>query len=213
MDCNHLFIFTTEPDQVADELLSHGLIEGPNRVHPGQGTQNRKFYFDNFYFEILWVHNKDEICSERTSPAHLWERASFASSYFSQFGICLNNRETNDPLFENAYQYKPVYLPEGMSIEVLSNMEEPYLPWTFRWPTRSETVMSTPLLENQNRNTLTNITFDIEKAIVSPTYAHYFKENAIQFRVAQTNRVWLRFDNGKEAVSTHLKTVPLVLQF
>ncbi len=52
MNIVHIFIFTDDNGKVADELVEFGLIEGSNLVHVGQGTTNRKFYFDNFFLEI-----------------------------------------------------------------------------------------------------------------------------------------------------------------
>lgn len=48
MQIDHIFIFTETPDAAAEELAALSLIDGSNRVHTGQGTANRKFYFDNF---------------------------------------------------------------------------------------------------------------------------------------------------------------------
>jgi Glyoxalase-like domain len=82
MNIDHIFIFTEDHGKVADKLVEFGLTEGSNRVHAGQGTTNRKFYFENFFLEILWVHNQTEIESELTKPTGLWQRADFKSNNF-----------------------------------------------------------------------------------------------------------------------------------
>jgi len=71
MTIDHIFIFTTDFGKIADELIEFGLTEGSGRVHIGQGTTNRKFYFDNFFLEIIWVHNEKEINSEPIKPIGL----------------------------------------------------------------------------------------------------------------------------------------------
>ncbi len=53
MKIDHIFIFSNEHGKEANELVELGFTEGSNRVHKGQGTTNRKFYFENFYLEIL----------------------------------------------------------------------------------------------------------------------------------------------------------------
>src|SRR4051794_34154336 len=58
MDIDHIFIFTDNKGRIADELVSFGLTEGSSRVHQGQGTTNRTFSFENFFLEIVWVHNE-----------------------------------------------------------------------------------------------------------------------------------------------------------
>jgi hypothetical protein len=113
MNIDHIFIFTDDNGKVADELLDFGLTEGSNRVHVGQGTTNRKFYFKNFFLEILWVHNETEIKSKQTKPTGLWQRADFKSNSFSPFGLCIVNNDKTEQLFENAFKYQPEYFPQG----------------------------------------------------------------------------------------------------
>ena len=71
MEVDHIFIFSNNQGNEADELVDFGLTEGGNRVHPGQGTRNRKFYFENFFLKILWVNNESEITSELSAPTRL----------------------------------------------------------------------------------------------------------------------------------------------
>ncbi|TAE49222.1 MAG: hypothetical protein EAZ89_14430, partial [Bacteroidetes bacterium] len=102
MHIDHIFICTGDNGEVADELVDFGLTEGSSRVHLGQGTTNRKFYFDNFFLEILWVHNEAEITSDQIKPTGLWQRADVTSSAFSPFGLCLVNSDDTEGLFKNA---------------------------------------------------------------------------------------------------------------
>ncbi len=96
MNIDHIFIFTNDNGKIADELVQFGLTEGSSRVHIGQGTTNRKFYFENFFLEILWVHNEEELKSDITKPTGLWQRADFNSSN-SPFGICIVNTDETEP--------------------------------------------------------------------------------------------------------------------
>jgi hypothetical protein len=41
-------------------MVKFGLLEGSSNAHPGQGTANRRFFFDNFMLELLWVTNPAE---------------------------------------------------------------------------------------------------------------------------------------------------------
>ncbi|MEL7250946.1 MAG: hypothetical protein AAFO03_21130 [Bacteroidota bacterium] len=72
MNIDHIFIFTNDKGKIADEMVTFGLTEGSSRVHLGQGTTNRKFYFDHFFLEVLWVHDEVELHSEQTKPTGLW---------------------------------------------------------------------------------------------------------------------------------------------
>jgi hypothetical protein len=49
-------------------LIELGLEEGPRNVHPGQGTSNRRFFFEQNFLEFLWVHNEAEAQSSVTAP-------------------------------------------------------------------------------------------------------------------------------------------------
>jgi len=64
MDIDHIFIFTNTEGKIADELISFGLTANESRVHKGQGTMNRTFSFENFFLEIAWVHNEQEMKSD-----------------------------------------------------------------------------------------------------------------------------------------------------
>jgi hypothetical protein len=77
MQIDHIFLFTNDNGKIAEELVQFGLREGSSRVHVGQGTTYRKFYFDNFFLAILWVHNEQELNSEVTKQTGLWQRADF----------------------------------------------------------------------------------------------------------------------------------------
>lgn len=55
IEIDHIFIFSNTNGREADDLVSSGLAEGSNRIHKRQGTMNRKFYFENFFLQILWV--------------------------------------------------------------------------------------------------------------------------------------------------------------
>jgi hypothetical protein len=50
---DHVFILCAEGAPEADAFLAAGLREGSSNTHPGQGTANRRFFFENFYVELL----------------------------------------------------------------------------------------------------------------------------------------------------------------
>jgi hypothetical protein len=141
MDIDHIFIFTDDNGKIADQLVEFGLSEGSSRVHIGQGTTNRKFYFSNFFLEILWVHDVNEIQSALIEPTGLWQRANFKENNYSPFGLCLVNRVETNLLFENAVKYQPEYFPQGLSIDILKNDTQPNLPCTFRLPFKGQKKM------------------------------------------------------------------------
>jgi hypothetical protein len=85
---DHVFICTTVNAPEAEALVAFGLIEGSSNVHPGQGTANRRFFFEGGFIELLWVINPLEAQNELTSPTRLWDRwAANANKQISPFGI------------------------------------------------------------------------------------------------------------------------------
>ena len=64
---DHLFLLI-EPDGPEIEALRHlGLTETYRRTHPGQGTANACFAFDNLYLELLWLTREAEARSANQS--------------------------------------------------------------------------------------------------------------------------------------------------
>ena len=49
------------------ELTVIGFLEGSGNVHRGQGTANRRVFFENAMLELIWVCDEAGACAE----AHL----------------------------------------------------------------------------------------------------------------------------------------------
>lgn len=214
MKIHHIFIFTDDNGKIADKLIDFGLTEGSNRVHVGQGTINRKFYFDNFFLEILWVHNETEIKSEQTKPTGLWQRADFKINNFSPFGLCIVNSDDTENLFEKSFKYQPDYFPKGEVIDIIKNENHTDLPWTFRLPFKGQ--MKHEQEPTNHRNGLSNLTKAIfeYKTIMEKKFLDEFKnENDIQF--IQTSRNWLIliFDNGKQGKKREFEKINLTIEY
>jgi hypothetical protein len=129
-ELDHLFICTSIGAASADRLIQFGLTEGPSNVHPGQGTANRRFFFNNAFLELLWVHNSAEAQSETTRPTHLWKRWAGRDTTACPFGLCFRSTGgDSDPLF-STWDYRPQYLPPSLSIGIGTNaeaVEEPFI--------------------------------------------------------------------------------------
>ena len=106
-ELDHIFILTDINAEIADptppnpplarggkggsaqRLSSFGLSEGSSRIHSGQGTANRRFFFHNAYLELLWVNNPEEAKSEEIYRTRLWERWRDRHNGACPFGFCL----------------------------------------------------------------------------------------------------------------------------
>jgi hypothetical protein len=128
-----------------------GFVEGSRNTHPGQGTANRRFYFENFMLELVWVSDPVEAQNERTRRTRLWERCERQDEQVSPFGIIFRSTgaEPAPPPFAT-WSYTPVYLPPGLAMQVAegTSLYEPelfYLPFLRRAsPQRSEPVAHLP---------------------------------------------------------------------
>lgn len=132
---DHVFVMTEQGANVADRLLSLGFVQGISRVHPGQGTTNRCFFFQNAMLEFLWVHDPAEAQSEAIQKTHLCERWRDRGSGICPFGICL--RPTAESVGSIAFEhwdYSPPYILENLTIAVGNNSEILTEPMFFQTP-------------------------------------------------------------------------------
>jgi len=214
MTIDHIFIFTDDHGQVAEQLIEFGFTEGSSRIHTGQGTSNRKFYFDNFFLEIIWKHNEDEINSDLTKPTGLWQRANFRANDFSPFGLCLVNSEETDQLFNAAFKYKPSYLPDSMAIDVLSNEDQPSLPWTFRLPFKGQMNQhGEPTIHENEIQRLTKARFEYRGNGENQFLSNFENDANIEFISSSRNWLKLTFDNGRQGKNRDFESLQLTIEF
>ena len=106
---------------MGDRLVELGFREGSPNVHPGQGTRNRRFFFDNAMLELIWVENPDEAGSSLIAPTRLWERSRASETGASPFGLCLRQTRADEPLPFATWPYQPPYLPPGLAIPIAAD--------------------------------------------------------------------------------------------
>jgi hypothetical protein len=135
LEVDHAFIACGACAPEGDALLRAGFIEGSANTHPGQGTANRRFFFENFMLELIWVADAAEAQSAQTRRTRLWERWSMRNAGISPFGIIFRSSGDQDSAAPfPTWAYHPNYLPEGLSIQIAEGtaLHEPelfYLPF------------------------------------------------------------------------------------
>ena len=214
MTIDHIFIFTNSKGKVADQLISLWLTEGSSRIHKGQGTTNRKFYFENFFLEILWVHDENEIKSDLVKPTGLWHRANFQTNNFSPFGLCLVNTEDTDNLFEKSLKYQPDYFPTGLSIDILPNDNQPELPWTFRLPFKGHKKNEVePTVHANGIKQLTKAQFTCRN-LDDDNFTEKFKnESKIKFVAGSDLKLLLTFDDNRQRRQIQIEELNLTMDY
>ncbi len=120
MELDHIFICVQDAASEAERLREFGLTEGAANEHPGQGTANRRFFFRNAFFELLYLTNDVDCRSPLTKPTMLHKRLAGRSRGVSPFGICFRpssgdkGSETPFP----GWKYKPQYLPSHLQVDI-----------------------------------------------------------------------------------------------
>lgn len=214
MIVDHIFIFTNDNGKIADELIQIGLLEGSSRKHIGQGTTNRKFYFENFFLEVLWVHDENEILNSKIRNTGLWDRSKFYQNDFSPFGLCIFNNQDSDEVFQDAIKHQPDYFPEGLSIEIISNDKNSNLPWTFRLPFKSENKNdSEPKNHSSGIKKLSKVEF-LCKELDNNKFIQKF-QNSENIKFSNSNENWLilTFDNGLQKKERIINSLRLTLKY
>ncbi|MET0267072.1 MAG: VOC family protein [Duganella sp.] len=116
MQIDHIFVRATANAPEAELLRTFGLTEGSGNIHPGQGTQNRRFFFHNAFIELLWIADIAEVTSAATAPTMLHQRLS--EPHASPFGVCFRPCPGQTEASFPVWPYTPAYLPAGMSIGI-----------------------------------------------------------------------------------------------
>nr|WKN34885.1 VOC family protein [Tunicatimonas sp. TK19036] len=215
MRLDHLFICSNHQGKDADALVNFGLSEGSNRVHPGQGTRNRKFYFNNFFLEIIWESDKDELKSERIAPTGLWERVHYSETNYSPFGLCLANTDDVASLFSDSITYQPAYTPPGTVFTILPHSTQPYLPWTCRLPkTEYKYQNHEPLDHATGIRQLTKVTLGVPFKNYQNSFTDFIEEHfTIAFTPTEQHHITLEFDHQQQGKSHTFKELPLTIVY
>lgn len=127
----HVFVFVEPEAPEAKQLDDLGLRENCRRDHPGQGTANVCYCFDNAYLELLWVTDQAAVSSPIISRTGLAERADWQNNGANPFGIALRGI---NPAPYPTWDYTPPYLPDGVSIPVALSSDDPSQPLLFMSP-------------------------------------------------------------------------------
>ena len=120
---DHFLILTEFDAPLADKLISLGFREGSANTHPGQGTSNRRFYFENSMFEFLWLHDQQEAKSGPGRGLQFVERHFDPGA--SPFGLIFSplSEADIDPPFDG-WRYEPDYLDPPLYLHVADNSTE-----------------------------------------------------------------------------------------
>lgn len=132
MEIDHLFVFVAGDGAEVEALQRLGLTATYRRDHPGQGTANACFAFDNLFLELLWLAREAEARSATIARTRLWERSRWPEQAVCPLGIAVRGDLAAAGV--PTWDYRPPYLPEGMAIPVACASDDPTLPMVFVSP-------------------------------------------------------------------------------
>jgi len=205
---DHIFIFV-HSKQEADELIDFGITEGSGRIHQGIGTANRRFFFDNFYLEILWVENESE--AKGIKKIGIRERSDYQNSGYSRFGVCLKNTKDTEQVFENSIKWEPLFLSKGDHVNIITSDK---MPWIFRFPpNRRKNLSDEPKVHKSKIKQLSKAIFNLSEKEFEDILNSISENSIIEFKKAPINSLVLKFDNGKQGKTKIFECLNLVINY
>ena len=136
LQLHHILVHTSVGAPEAKDLLDAGLVEGSPNTHPGQGTANRRFFFESGFLELIWVHDDREAQSPLAAPTRLWDRWAERGRAANPFGICFSSSVgVNSILPFPSWAYRPNYLSDGRCMLFVDHLplSEPEV-FVLSWP-------------------------------------------------------------------------------
>lgn len=136
LELDHIFLGVRSPANGRERLRALGLTPTYARAHPGQGTANVCFAFDNAFVELLYVTDLDEALAPGVARIALARRCGAAAPPANPFGIAWRTTEENGPaeLPLETWGYRPPYVPPGAAIAVASASDDAAQPLLFTFP-------------------------------------------------------------------------------
>ncbi|MCJ8275982.1 MAG: hypothetical protein HRT44_01300 [Bdellovibrionales bacterium] len=130
MELDHVFVFINPNSPWQKALAKLNLTSNYARSHPGQGTANVCFCFENAFLEILWVESLEETKIEPVSRCQFDKRTFWYQDInINPFGIAWRG-ETKI----KTWKYQPPYLSKDQCIHVSEDSGNIHQPFMFSFP-------------------------------------------------------------------------------
>jgi hypothetical protein len=131
---DHIFMLIDPEGPAIGQMRELGLVETYRRVHPGQGTRNVCYCFDNMFLELLWVDDPNAALGPTIRRTGLYDRSLWRSQDVCPFGIAWRAPVSGAEPAISTWAFSPPYLPEGMTIAVAEDSDDVRQPMMFRSP-------------------------------------------------------------------------------
>lgn len=210
LELDHIFILVKPNASVADLVADIGMKEGTSNSHDGQGTANRRFYFENGMLEFLYVRDESEAESGPGKDLKFVERSKNPQA--SPFGLVLhagNDSHRFEP-FEG-WKYQPKYFKNGMTFHIGANSENILEPLCIYVP-----FFNASFAKNHTKaapfKTITNVTIT-SPSISTPLIVAESVRN-LTFKRGDEHLLEISFDNTMAGKSKDFRpNIPLVVNW
>jgi hypothetical protein len=198
---HHVFVCTSVGAPEAQGLLEAGLVEGSRNTHPGQGTANRRFFFESGFLELLWVHDEREARSPLAGPTKLWERWAGRHGATNPFGLCFSSADGVDSgLPFPTWDYRPDYLSGGRALMFADNMPlsepEVFVP---SWPQNQSTPKTEPVSHRLGLIELQSVSIGLpDLAVISGSMRAIRDAGLVKLHQSATPALVLEFFSPRE---------------
>ena len=135
LELDHVFVFIEPDGPEPARLAALGFQENFRRSHPGQGTSNICYFFDNAYLELLFVVDAAEARAPAVAQTRLAERACWRDNGASPIGVALRGYGPEAPLPFDTWNYETPFRPRGRPVlPVATFSDDPAQPFVFGSP-------------------------------------------------------------------------------
>jgi hypothetical protein len=219
-ELDHVFFATPDLAMVERTLSNKGLKFTRHVVHPGQGTANACAVFRNAFFEVLGMHDVDELKSELVHPLALWERIQWAETGACPLGVCYRasdgKLDVGSLPFEG-WHYKPAYLSSGASIPIVTPRRALTEPLIFLSadPDRRTNLQEAAARHGETR-TLTGVALRRPSAAtpLSDGVRWFENQGLLSIEDGPNYSIELEWDHGREGICHRFSDeVPLVFRW
>jgi len=208
---DHAFVFTSAGAPEADLLIDLGMREGTSNVHPGQGSANRRFFFDDFGLELIYITDEPEA---RTGPGNVIQSMKrMDAKDGSPFGLVFRATQEADVGSFPGFPYQPLYFDKGQFFVVGSNadiLSEPtcvLMPSNL--PKRPPQDFSPAPFEH-----VTSVCVSTPATTMSPALARSSEVDRVNIRTGRDHLMEVEFGGGKNGESCDLRPeLPLVIRW
>lgn len=217
MRIDHLFIRSRAGAPEGELLRSLGLSEGSGNRHPGQGTENRRFFFNDAFLELLWIADDDEVRNAQTSPTLLAERLADGGPA-CPFGVCFRPSGDDSGAPFPCWDYAPPYLPPGMRIGIGADVPSSEPMWFFLSkgiaPSAYAEARRQPLNHAAGVKTITSVTLTLPSPARSASARAASAGTQLTLREGDAYLMEIHFDHGAQGQTRDCRpTLPLILHY